>query len=184
MDNVNALPKVGGAMIFPEEGGKLKYSELRLIPSGGKSEVLESSSILASGITASPDQSLLYVADGASHWVYSYQIQPDGKLAHKQRYYWLHTPDTADDAGARGLCVDTEGRLYVATRLGIQVCDQPGRVNCIIPVPGGEVTSVAFRGPGLNTLYAVSGGKVYQRKVKSTGVISSADPIKPKIPGL
>ena len=29
--------------------------------------------------------------------------------------------------------VDSAGRLYVATRLGIQVCDQAGRVNCILP---------------------------------------------------
>jgi enterochelin esterase-like enzyme len=157
---------------------------VRLVTPDGKSTEVDSGPIFASGITASPDQSLLYVADGNSHWVWSYQIQPDGKLAYKQRYNWLHVPDTADDAGAGGMCVDTEGRLYVATRLGVQICDQPGRVNCIIPVPGGEVKSVALGGPGLNTLYAVSGGKVYQRKVKSTGVISSADPIKPKIPGL
>jgi hypothetical protein len=38
------------------------------------------------------------VADYASHWVYSYQVQPDGTLAHKQKYYHLHVPDAADDA--------------------------------------------------------------------------------------
>ena len=48
----------------------------------------------ANGITLSPDQSLLYVADFASHWVYSYQVQPDGSLAHKQKYFHLHVPDT------------------------------------------------------------------------------------------
>ena len=50
----------------------------------------------ANGITLSPDQSLLYVADYGSHWVYSYQVHPDGTLAYKQRYYHLHMPDTAD----------------------------------------------------------------------------------------
>ena len=38
------------------------------------------------GVTLSPDQSLLYVADMRSHWVYSYAIQPDGSLANKQKY--------------------------------------------------------------------------------------------------
>ena len=27
------------------------------------------------------------------------QIQPDGTLAHRQRYFHIHQPDTADDAG-------------------------------------------------------------------------------------
>jgi sugar lactone lactonase YvrE len=54
------------------------------------------------GIALSPDQSLLYVADTLSHWVYSYQVQADGTLSHKQRYYWLHSPDDANDSGADG----------------------------------------------------------------------------------
>jgi hypothetical protein len=47
---------------------------------------------------------------------------------------------TADDSGASGLCVDRDGRLYVATRLGVQVCDQAGRVNAILPTPNGRVS--------------------------------------------
>ena len=37
-----------------------------------------------------------------------------------------------------GMTVDSEGYLYVATRYGIQICDQAGRVNAIIakPQPG------------------------------------------------
>ena len=35
----------------------------------------------SNGVTLSPDQSLLYVADYRSHWVYSYQVQADGSLA-------------------------------------------------------------------------------------------------------
>jgi gluconolactonase len=47
-------------------------------------------------------------------------------------------PDTQTDAGADGMKVDTAGRLYVATRLGIQVADQAGRVNIILPLPSGQ----------------------------------------------
>ena len=85
----------------------------------------------------------------ARHWVYSYQIQPDGSLAHKQKYYHLHVPDTADDSGADGMRVDRDGRLYVATRMGIQVCDQAGRVNCIIPTPNGKIANLCFGGERL-----------------------------------
>lgn len=135
-------------------------------------------------VTLSPDQSLLYLSEAQSHWVFSYQIQPDGSLAHKQRYYWLHVPDTAEDAGAGGMKVDRDGRLYVATRMGVQVCDQAGRVNCILPVPGGEVTDVAFGGAEFDTLFAVCGGKLYKRKLRVQGANAFAPPIKPKPPGL
>ncbi len=135
----------------------------------GEKRVVDKGLKFANGITLSPDQSLLYVADFASHWVYSYQVQPDGSLVHKQRYFHLHAPDTADDAGADGMRVDRDGRLYVATRMGIQVCDQAGRVNCIIPTPNGRVANLCFGGPDFQTLYATCGDRVYKRKVKVKG---------------
>jgi len=138
----------------------------------------------SNGVTASPDQSLLYVDDSRSHWVYSYQIQPDGTLKDKQRYYHLHVPDTADDSGADGMEVDNAGRLYVATRMGLQVCDQAGRVNCIIPTPNGKVSNVVFGGPEFDTLYVSAGDKIYKRKVKAKGAPSFAAPIKPAAPHL
>jgi sugar lactone lactonase YvrE len=80
--------------------------------------------------------------------------------------------------------VDATGRLYVATRLGIQICDQAGRVNCIVPTPNGQAGNVAFGGPGLDTLFVTAGDRVYKRKVKAKGALSFATPIKPKPPGL
>ncbi|HEY0075739.1 MAG TPA: SMP-30/gluconolactonase/LRE family protein [Abditibacteriaceae bacterium] len=135
-------------------------------------------------VTTSPDQTLLYVNDANSHWVYSYQIQPDGSLSHGQKYYHLHVPDNADNAGAGGMCVDRDGRLYVATAMGIQVCDQAGRVNSIISVPGGAVSSVVLGGPEFDTLFAASGGKIYKRKVKTKGAPSFLPPVKPAPPRL
>lgn len=139
---------------------------------------------VASGVAVSPDHSLLYVADGASHWVYSYQIQPDGSLKHKQRYFHLHAPDEDDNAGAGGMEVDKDGRLYVATSMGIQVCDQAGRVNCIIPTPNGKAADLAFGGTDFDTLYITCGDKVYRRKVKVKGVPAFASPVKPATPRL
>ena len=123
----------------------------------------------SNGITLSPDQTLLYVADSRAHWVYSYQVQPDGSLKHKQKYYHLHVPDTAEDSGADGMRVDRDGRLYVATRLGVQVCDQAGRVNCIIPTPNGKVSNLSFGGENFDTLFATCGDKVFKRKLKVSG---------------
>src|SRR5262249_49398165 len=138
----------------------------------------------SNGITLSPDQSLLYVADFQSHWVYSYQVQADGTLTNKQKYYHLHAPDTADDAGADGIRIDRDGRLYVASRLGIQVCDQAGRVNAIIPTPNGRVANLTFGGPEFDTIYATCGDKVFARKVRVKGANAYQAPIKPAQPRL
>lgn len=159
-------------------------SQIWYVSPDGKKRVVDKGLKFSNGLTLSPDQTLLYVADTRSHWVYSYQIKPDGGLQFKQQYYHLHLPDTADDAGADGLEVDKNGRLYVATRLGIQVCDQAGRVNCIIPTPNGKLSNLTFGGPQFDVIFATCGDRVYKRKVKVGGAPSWAAPLKPAAPRL
>jgi gluconolactonase len=165
-------------------GSETAPSKVWLIKAGGQKQVVDTGLGYSNGITLSPDQTLLYVDDSRSHWVYSYWIQPDGTLLHKQRYYWLHMPDTADDSGADGMRVDVDGRLYVATRMGIQVCDQAGRVNGIIPTPNGIVSNLTFGGENFDTMFATCGGKVYKRKLKVKGAQGWAAPHKPAAPRL
>ena len=50
-----------------------------------------------------------------------------GSLAHKQRYFYVHMPDAATRSAADGMAVDTDGRVYIATSLGVQVFDQIGK---------------------------------------------------------
>jgi sugar lactone lactonase YvrE/enterochelin esterase-like enzyme len=150
----------------------------------GEKKVVDQGLKFTNGIVLSPDQTLLYVAESRSRWIYSYQVQSDGSLKAKQKYYHLHVPDTADDSGADGLCVDRDGRLYVASRMGVQICDQAGRVNAIIPTPNGRVSNVAFGGKDQDTLYATCGDRVYRRKVKVRGAQSFDPPIKPVKPRL
>ncbi len=174
----------GGLYVTEPSGDAREPSKLWYISSGGEKRVVDTGLRYANGVALSPDQSLLYIADYRSHWVYSYQVQPDGSLAHKQKYYHLHVPDSADDAGADGMRVDRDGRLYVATRMGIQVCDQAGRVNCIIPTPNKKVANLCFGGPQFDVLYATCGEAVFKRKVKVKGDNAFQPPIKPPSPRL
>ncbi len=173
-----------GGIFATQPGGGGSGSQVWFISPQGDKRVVDKGLRFANGITLSPDQSLLYVADYASHWVYSYQVHPDGTLAHKQRFFHLHMPDTADSAGADGIRVDRDGRLYVTTLMGIQVCDQAGRVNCIIPTPNGKVANLCFGGADFQTLFATCGERVYQRKVKVKGANAYEAPVKPKAPRL
>ncbi len=174
----------GGIWVTHPGGNGPDSSHVWYISPKGEKKVVDTGLKYANGITLSPDQTLLYVADFKSHWVYSYQIKPDGSLAFKQKYDHLHAPDTADDSGADGIRVDRDGRLYVASRLGIQVCDQPGRVNCIIPTPNGKVANLCFGGPEFDTIFATCGDRVYKRKVKVHGANTFDAPIKPGKPQL
>jgi sugar lactone lactonase YvrE/predicted alpha/beta superfamily hydrolase len=168
----------------PRGGEPVVPSKVWLIKPDGSKQVVDQGLKYANGIALSPDQSLLYVADYNSHWVYSYVIKPDGTLDNKQRYYWLHSPDTDDQSFADGIKVDRNGLLYVATRLGIQICDQAGRVNFIIPTPNGRCTNLVLGGEKFDTLYATCNDKVYKRKLNATGANAWDVPSKPPAPRL
>jgi gluconolactonase len=174
----------GGIYVTNPGGTPPNASRVWYISPGGEKKVVDTGLGYANGVTLSPDQSLLYVADMRSHWVYSYVIQPDGSLIDKQKYYHLHVPDSADDAQADGIRADAAGRLYVATRMGIQVCDQPGRVNAIIPTPNGKSSNLCLGGENFDTLYVTAGDKVFKRKLKVKGANAFQPPIKPGRPQL
>ena len=137
-----------------------------------------------SGVHLSADQSLMLVDDPDERWVWSFQLRPDGSLAHEERFYRLETPDDSSASGATGMTVDTVGYLYVATRLGIQVCDQPGRVVAIINSPGGgPLRGITFGGDDYQELYAVAGDRLYKRHLLRKGVTPGI-PVKPPLPQL
>ena len=159
-------------------------SKVWLIKPNGENIVVDTGLKYANGVTLSPDQTLLYVADYRSHWVYSYFIKPDGSLDNKQRFYWLHVPDASDQSSADGIRVDRDGRLYVATNMGIQICDQAGRVQCIIPTPNGKLSNFTFGGEHFDTLFATCGDRVYKRKLKVIGAQAWGVPNKPAQPRL
>jgi gluconolactonase len=159
-------------------------SQIWFISPKGEKKVVDVGLRFSNGLTLSPDQTLLYVADSRTHWVYSYQVGADGALVHKQKYYHLHVPDSADDSGADGMRVDRNGRLWVATRSGLQVCDQAGRVNCIIPTPNGKISNLCFGGENGDVLFATCGDKVFMRKVKVKGANAFQAPFKPAAPQL
>ena len=62
-----------------------------------------------------------------------------------------------------GLKCDREGRIYVATNMGIQVLDQTGRMNAILKIPPGTVSNCCFGEPDFNVLYITCGDKVYKK---------------------
>lgn len=154
-------------------------------PNGEKSVVDKDGPGFPNGVRLTPDQSLLLVADMKGQFVWSYHINADGMLAARQPYHHLRIPDGATESGADGMTLDSKGRLYVATHLGIQFCDQAGRVNGIIARPQRRWTAnCVFGGAGFDDLFVCSSDKIYKRKTTVKGVRSADPAIKPEKPRL
>jgi len=173
-----------GNIYVTSPNGSEKPGKIILVTPAGEKKVVDEGIKFPNGAALTPDQTQLYVTESASHWVWIYTIQPDGTLTNKQRFGWLHVPDNQENAWSDGLKCDTAGRVYVASRLGIQVLDQTGRVNAILPMPSGQASNVCFGGRGFDVLYVTCVDKVYRRKLRTRGANAFEMPYRPVTPKL
>jgi enterochelin esterase-like enzyme/sugar lactone lactonase YvrE len=152
----------------------------------GKRLAVDNDLPVASGITLSPDQSLLHASQAKpGKFAYSYRIKPDGSIMDKQQYFDLRLDYNSSESNACGMATDTQGRLYITSNTGVQILDQAGRVIGILDNPDRTPTSaITFGGQHLDILYVVAGGKVYSRKLKVKGVLPFQAPILPPGPRL
>jgi gluconolactonase len=172
---------VKGDLYFTDSAAKRVW----LLPKAGKPRIVDEGIEYPNGVLFSPDQTQLYVSDYAAQLSWAFQIQSDGSLTHKQRYFYVHLPDAATRSGADGMAVDADGRVYIATSMGVQVFDQIGKCHAIIPAPlQAPLSNVEFGGANFDELYITNGDRVFKRKTKVKGVLSWRSPIKPAEPRL
>ena len=136
------------------------------------------------GLAISSEQTFLTVGMSNSVFGYSFKIMEDGNLDDGQNYVHYHLPYGVTTAGTLGMTIDEGNILYTATKMGIQVSDQLGRVNFIFSNPGEGVVDVKLGGLNFNTLFATFNGKLFARKITSRGVLSWLPGVKPPKPGL
>lgn len=175
-----------GNIYVTSPDGRERPSKLYLVTPNGKKMIVDEGIKFANGVCLSPDQTQLYVTESASHWVWVYQIKADGTLTNKQRYGNLHVRDSDENAWSDGLKCDRDGRVYVTSLSGIQILDQTGRVNAILPVPKtkGQVSNLCFGGENFDTMYISCVDKVFRRKFKVRGANPFEAPNKPTAPKL
>ena len=145
----------------------------------GEKRVVDRGLGYANGIVT-PDQGTLVVADMKKLNLWAYRVEPDGGLKFKQPYYTLRTASGKIDSGADGMTIDSPGRLYVSTHLGLQMFDHSGRLCGVIDKPQNAwLANVVFAGPKLDTLYVTCTNKVFKRKVNAKGM-RYFDPARPR----
>ncbi len=166
------LARPGGGLYVSVVGAPGSPGQIWLVGSDGGKTLVDSGAIKnPTGLALRPDQWILSVADGASHWVYDFAAGKDGTLKDRERYYWLHVRDGDDDAGTESICYDKEGHFYAATRSGVQVCAWDGPTQVILPMPDrSRVLGLCLGGPAMDTLYAFTAGKIWTRDVQGHAI--------------
>ena len=127
-----------------------------------------------------PDGKHLTETQSDSDWLVNYILDKAGKRSCGQQFYWLHNPLHRNQT-ITGMVYDTDGNLYVATEIGIQVCDQNGRVRAILPYPSAyPVEAFSFDG---DCLYVKCGNLIYKRRINAKAHRQGDAPVSPKSQG-
>jgi sugar lactone lactonase YvrE len=121
----------------------------RLDPHGAVASVLSGVTV-SNGLEWSPDGSLAYYDDTATHRVDVFDYDRDGGLSGRRPFVLL-----PDDALPDGLTVDADGGIWVALYGSGQVhrYSAAGVLDEVVQMPTPRVTACTFGGPRLDQLF-------------------------------
>ena len=117
-------------------------------------------------LAVAPDYRFCVTAEKNTHHLISTIMDKNGQMLYSEPFYYMHDLSNGVNKPTRNMAFDTNGNLYVATEMGVQVADHNGRVRAILSLPAGAVDALAFSG---NYLYVRCGEKMFVRKMKVEG---------------
>jgi sugar lactone lactonase YvrE len=158
-----------GTMLDGTAGAAALY---RLDPDGSLHRAVTGVSV-SNGLAWSPDGTTMYYADTPTHGADAFDHDPEtGALTNRRRLV------DVDRGWPDGLTVDAEGFLWVALwdGWGVRRYAPDGRLVETVDVPAQRVTSYAFGGPGLSTLYLTSATIGLSGVAEPAGAVFACDP--------
>jgi sugar lactone lactonase YvrE len=139
-----------GSMAYDQRPGAAAL--YRLDPDGGVTTALDGVTV-SNGLDWSPDGSLAYYDDTATHRVDVFDYDRDAGLTSRRPF--VHLPDHGNPDG---LTVDAEGGVWVAL-FGSGVVHRytpAGVLDGVVEVPAAQVTACTFGGPGRDRLFVTT----------------------------
>jgi sugar lactone lactonase YvrE len=136
-----------GSMAYDQRpGGAALY---RLDPDGAVHAMLAGVTV-SNGLDWSPDGSLAYYDDTATHRVDVFDYVPGAGLTNRRPFVQLGERDLPD-----GLTVDADGGVWVALNGGgaVHRYTPTGVLDAVVEVPAAQVTACTFGGPRLDQLF-------------------------------
>ena len=171
---------LAGTMRYDEAPGSGALYRLEAAPPEGRSpralraRTLLSGVGLSNGLGWSPDGRWLYFVDSLSGVVARHRYAPEGGLGSGDEVVAIEAAAGVPD----GLCVDTEGCLWVAVYGGgvVRRFRPDGRLDTVVRVPVPLTTSVAFGGADGLRLFITTAGGSGQPDGSGRGGLWAVDP--------
>jgi len=126
---------------------------------------------MPNGVVVSPDEKSLYLIEAHgeknhNRCILAFDLHRDGTISNRRKVIDFYPGRSGD-----GMCIDTEGNLYVAaglhqergssetldTRPGIHVISPEGKLLAFRETPEDTITNCTFGGKDLKTLYVTCG---------------------------
>lgn len=105
----------------------------------------------------------------------AFDVEPDGSLRNRRDFARYQSQNVSADGSnkADGMAIDTEGRVYIATALGVEIFSPRGEhrgTNTMSQSP----QNLAFAGPNERTLYVVGRGTALKIQMLAQGFTGRA----------
>ena len=174
----NDLAITSDGFLFFTETGAQQVTRINL-----KSEEVSAADVGISrpnGIAVSNDGGTLSVSDYGGEFTWTFRINADGSLDAKMptmpmrlaidpkgEFRFNEAPPYVTASKGDGMSVDSIGRWYVTSSLGVQIFDPTGRPCGVLPTVDitQPLTTCILAGSDFNTLYIANGTRLFKRKL-------------------
>ncbi len=151
----------------PDPQREIKFQGVFRLSPDGKLTVVADDFDRPNGLTFSPDEKTLYIADSSSRLhIRAFDVKPDGTLANGRVFVKM---DIGEPGGPDGMKVDEKGNLWTTGQGGVWVLDPKGKLLGIIRVP--ELpANCAWGDKDGKTLYMTARTGLYRIRTSAKGV--------------
>ncbi|MCI0684047.1 MAG: SMP-30/gluconolactonase/LRE family protein [Gemmataceae bacterium] len=157
------LDQQSGGFYFTDPGGsndKKLIGTIHYVDKNGRTHLVDKGLAFPNGIVLTPDGKKLLVAESKKNRILVYDVESPGKVGPLKVFADLPEKQGEQiDNQPDGVCLDSDGNLYVAHygMRQVQVLSPEGKL--LRRYPGGNLTTsnVGFSGPKMNVLYITGG---------------------------
>jgi glucans biosynthesis protein C len=155
-----------------------------LSPEGQSFTMVEAGLPNRTSMALDADGSTLFLSNPEDSHIWASAVLADGSLADRHRFAELflgngrygRPSEKTTGSQAEGITTDDLGRLYVATRFGVQLFSPIGELLGVVNFPDVLLSwnpkrpqSCVFGGPDRSTLYVSYGDEIYTLQTRTTG---------------
>jgi enterochelin esterase family protein len=174
----NDLAITSDGFLFFTETGAQQVTRINL--KSGEVSAADVGISRPNGIAVSNDGGTLSVSDYGGEFTWTFRINADGSLDAKMptmpmrlaidpkgEFRFNEAPPYVTASKGDGMSVDSIGRWYVTSSLGVQIFDPTGRPCGVLPTVDitQPLTTCILAGSDFNTLYVANGTRLFKRKL-------------------